>query len=120
MKERRNYYYDSPFYYGLITWRKRLFIVVAFFVFIVMFHADKPHVSDHQWLWTAIIFGLLFALCYIKLRVYETYLLEAMGPLDNNTIIGSLSFERLERQHEVWYEKKFGYKPPKTNTWSVD
>ncbi|AWY08538.1 hypothetical protein HOT49_gp279 [Erwinia phage vB_EamM_Alexandra] len=120
MRERRNYYYDSPFYYGLITWRKRLAIVGAMLIGILIYHGRSAPAVDDMWFWTGIIFGIVGGVCYIRMWSYECYLLAAMGPLDNNTVIGSLSFDKLERRHELWYEKKFGHKPPKTNTWSID
>lgn len=117
---RKTFYYDSPFYYGLITWRKRLRNVVVLLCAILIIHGWHVPVVEDMWAWTGILFGGLFLVCYIKVWEYERMILEACGPLDTHTIIGVTNFERLERRHAIWYEKKFGSKPPKTNTWSND
>ncbi|QYW03241.1 hypothetical protein pEaSNUABM13_00282 [Erwinia phage pEa_SNUABM_13] len=118
MKERRNYYWDSPFYYGLILWRKRMRNVVLFLIAILIYHGTHAPVVENMWMWTGTIFGILFLVCYIKMWEYERMILEAMGPLNNNCVIGALNFESLERRHAVWYRKKFKSEPPKTNTYS--
>lgn len=120
MNERRNFYYHSPFYYGLIVWRRRLAIVSAMLIAILIIHGRSAPAVEDMWFWTGIIFGIVGGMCYIRMWCYENYLLAAMGPLDNSTVIGSLNFDKLERKHALWYEKKFGCKPPKTNTWSND
>lgn len=113
-----NKYYHSPFYYGLIVWRRRTRNVVSMLIALLLLHGrEAPAVGD-MWFWTGLLFGALFVVCYLKQWDYETKLLGAMGPLDTNTIILDSNFERLERKHAIWYRKKFGSDAPKTNTWS--
>lgn len=118
--ERRNFYWDSPFYFGLILWRKRMRNVVLLLVAILIYHGWHAPVVENMWAWTGIIFGILFLVCYIKMWEYERMILEALGPLANNTVIGALNFDSLSRRHAKWYKKKFKEEPPVTNTWSND
>ena len=46
MNERHNFYYDSPFYYGLIVWRRRLAIVCAMLIAILIIHGRSAHAVE--------------------------------------------------------------------------
>lgn len=116
-KNEETFYWDSPFYYGMFVWRKRLAASGALLIIILILHGKTEPAIPDLWFWTGIIFGFVFAVCYLKMWNYERCLLESVGPLRNNVIIGVSNFVSLEKRHAKWYFKQFKELPPKTNYW---
>ena len=114
-------YYHSPFYSSLLLWRHRLRNSIGLLIAILLLHGrvPPPESIPDMWFWTGCVFGLVCAVCYVRMAMYERYILEACDYLNPHTIIGVSDFERLERRHAKWFRRKFKSEPSATNNWKI-